>query len=171
MRVCVCLCVCVCVCVCSVPTWWKCVSLQHRWVWPARVLQRLFVSLSERRLHPGETLTWTVTRCLPAGRRSCHRGAMKQQRCELRVVFKLCVCLCVCVCVCVSERAALQEPAGVLLQREVSAPRRTVPGHIWIEYVFLFATSERWISACLTVTLNLILTKFFCLNRNNFDFL
>lgn len=33
---------------------------------------------------------------------------------------------------CVPERAAVQEPAGVLLQREVSALRRTVPGHIWI---------------------------------------
>lgn len=37
--------------------------------------------------------------------------------------------------VCVSERAALQEPAGLLLQREVSALRRPVSGHIWIQYV------------------------------------
>lgn len=34
-----------------------------------------------------------------------------------------------------SERPPVPEPAGLLLQRQVSALRRTVSGHIWLQYV------------------------------------
>lgn len=36
---------------------------------------------------------------------------------------------------CVPERSAVQRPAGLLLQREVSAPWWTVSGPVWIQYV------------------------------------